>query len=88
MRRAERTARVTALFGRLQCEAALDILELTELAWHDVYGQVTPPGDVVDDILVCSRGQLGELARSARLAVEDWRDLRLRADSIREHGLG
>ena len=82
-RREERRPRVTAALGAHAAEAALDILELTELAWHDCYGEVTPPEDVVDDIVVCSRGELPGFARAARLAVTDRRDLRLAADAIR-----
>jgi hypothetical protein len=64
-------------------EAALDLLELTELAWHDCYGEVTPPDDVIADILVCSKGTLAGLASAARLAVQDARDLRVQADHVR-----
>jgi hypothetical protein len=71
------------MFGKHKADAALDLLELTELAWHDCYGEITPPEKVIDDILVCSRGDLGELAQAARLAVEDYRDLALRADDVR-----
>ncbi len=74
-RRASRRARVSALFGK-NTDAALDVLELTELAWHDCYGDVTPPDGVVDDILRCSNGELSTLVRAARLAVADSRDLR------------
>jgi hypothetical protein len=45
-RRRARTTDVTALFGE-NAAAALDLLELTELAWHDCYGEVTPPDGVV-----------------------------------------
>ena len=82
-RRAERRPRVTAVLGPDAAEAALDVLELTELAWHDCYGEVTPPEDVVDDVLACSRGELAGFARAARLAVTDRRDLRLAADAVR-----
>lgn len=60
-------------------EAALDLLELTEFAWHDCYGEVTPPDQVVDDMLVVAQGSLAGLARAARLDIKDSRDLRLRA---------
>ena len=82
-RRAERQPRVEALFGERAAPAALDVLELTEFAWHDCYGEITPGDDVIDDILACSRGDLGELARAARLAVEDRRDLALWAAAAR-----
>ena len=82
IRRRQRQAALQELFGN-EAEAALDILELTEFAWHDCYGEVIPPDAVIDDIYVCSRGRLADLARAARLAVEDYRDLRLWADGIR-----
>ena len=81
-RRRQRRPKVEELLGD-DADAALDILELTELAWHDCYGEVTPPDAVVDDIFVCSQGRLADLARAARLAVEDYRDLRIQADHLR-----
>jgi len=44
--------------------------------------QITPPDDVVDDILICSRGDLAQMIRVTRLAVEDSRDLRVAADAL------
>ncbi len=81
-RREDRRPRVQALFGDAAI-AALDMLELTELAWHDCYGEVCPPDAVVEDILTVSEGRLDLLASAARLAVEDFRDLRLQADDLR-----
>lgn len=81
-RREERRPRVDALFGKA-ADAALDLLELTELAWHDCYGDVTPPDGVIEDILTVSEGRIDLLARSARLAVEDFRDLRVQAEAMR-----
>lgn len=71
------------MLGTHQEVAALDLLELTELAWHDCYQEISPPDDVIDDILICSRGKLAGLVRAARLAVADYRDLRLAADELR-----
>jgi hypothetical protein len=82
-RRAAREPDVTRAFGP-HAAAALDLLELTEFAWHDCYGDVTPPDPVVEDILVVASGDLGSLIRAARLAVEDSRDLRGSADRIRQ----
>jgi hypothetical protein len=82
-RRAERRERVVATFGETQAEVALDLLELAEFAWHDCYHQITPPEGIVEDLLVCSRGSLDGLIRAARLAVTDWRDLQLWAESER-----
>ena len=56
LRREQRRPRVEAAFGST-AGAALDLLELTELAWHDCYGEVSPPDKVVDDILVVSAGR-------------------------------
>jgi len=82
-RRASWAPRVEAVVGKSHVSAALDVLELTEFAWHDCYDEISPPDSVIEDILVCSRGELAGLARAARLAVEDHRDLRLAADAIR-----
>ena len=71
------------MFGSEQAPVALDLLELVELAWHDVYGDITPPDQVIDDLFVVSEGRIDRLVRAARLAVTDWRDLRVAADDIR-----
>lgn len=81
-RREARTARVEAAVGKDAAPAALDLLELVELAWHDCYGEITPGEDVVDDILTCSQGDLAQLIRFARLAVQNRRDLWMAADEI------
>ncbi len=82
-RRRERTPRVVALFGEDRAPIALDLLELTELAWHDCYGEITPPDGVIEDMLLLSDGSIERLIQSARLAVTDWRDLRVAADGLR-----
>jgi len=74
---------VHALFEDSERSAALDLLGLTDLGWHDVYGEIAPPGEVLDDILVVSGGTLDGLIRAALLAVTDWRDLRVSANGIR-----
>jgi hypothetical protein len=81
-RRAERRIKVAVLFAD-GTDRALDLLELLEMAWHDAYGEVTPPEDLIDDILLMSEGNLRQLIRWARLAVEDWRDVRVAADDVR-----
>ena len=83
-RRAAREALVVTGFGSDRSAAALDLLELVELAWHDCFGEITPPDEVIDDILVVAGGDLASLVRAARLAVEDWRDLRVAADRVRQ----
>jgi hypothetical protein len=74
-RRAERLPRVEASFGAAT-QAALDLLELTELAWHDCYAELTPSEEIIDEILLCSEGEPGLLVQACRLAVEDRRDSR------------
>ena len=82
-RRAERSSLVESVLGRSQASAGLDLLELVEFAWHDCYGEITPPDDVILNILICSRGKLPEMIRAANLAIVDWRDLQLAAEGIR-----
>ncbi len=74
---------MVGLFGEDRAPIALDLLELTELAWHDCYGETTPPDGVIEDILLLSDGSIERLIQSARLAVTDWRDLRVAADDLR-----
>ena len=85
---AERRLRVTELFGDRGSAAAMEVLTLVELAWHDVYGEVTPPEEVVNDILVWSEGDLARLAHAGLEAVMDWRDLRLAANDLRNRAPG
>ena len=80
-RRERRRSQVQALFGAV-ADAALDLLELAELAWHDCYGEVSPPDQVVKCVLTVSEGRLDLMSRAARLAVEDFRDLRMQAEAI------
>jgi hypothetical protein len=82
-RRAERLPEVVAVFGAEHVSAALDLLELVELAWHDCYGQIAPPDDVVADMLLLSDGRIDKLIEAARLGVMDERDLRAAADRAR-----
>lgn len=77
-RRAARTDRARELFGS-DAKVALDVIELTEYAWHDCYGDVSPPDAVVDDIWTVSEGDLRKLVGAALLAVQDWRDLQVAA---------
>jgi len=81
-RRSERRTKVAVLFAD-RTDRALDLLELVEMAWHDAYGEVTPSEDVIHDILLLSEGNLRLLIRWARLAVTDWRDVRVEADKLR-----
>ena len=79
----QRRPRVVAIFGDTDADPVLDLLELTELAWHDCYGEITPSEQIIDDILLCSGGQIVKLIQVARLAVSDWRDLKLQAEQLR-----
>lgn len=81
-RRKQREEPVRSVFGD-EAPAALDLLELTELSWHDVYGEISPPDDVVDGILLVSGGTLDGLIRAAHLAVTDRRDLHIAASKLR-----
>jgi hypothetical protein len=60
------------------------VFELVEMAWHDCYAEITPPEEVIDDVLLCSRGTLGGLIEAAHLAVIDRRDLSVWATEIRK----
>jgi hypothetical protein len=82
-RRREREPSVSAAFGEALTPPALDLLELVEFAWHDCFGEIAPPDKVIDDILVISGGRLDALIAACRLAIEDWRDLRVAADKKR-----
>jgi hypothetical protein len=82
-RRQIRTPRVVEMFGVERAPFALDLLELTELAWHDCHGDVAPSEMVIEDMLVCSNGNIERLIQAARPAVTDWRDLRVAADQLR-----
>jgi len=74
---------VVTLFGQDRATQVLDLLELVELAWHDCYGAITPSEKQVDDMLTLSEGSVEKLIGAARLAVTDWRDLKVAADAHR-----
>ncbi len=78
------------MFGEDATPAALDLLHLVEYAWHDVYQEITPTEELIDDILTCSQGDLGRLIHFGLLAIEDARDLWMAVDRIRaaENGTG
>ena len=80
-----RESRVVAAFGSDQAtlRRVAGVFELMEMAWHDCYGEVSPPEGVIDDVLLCSGGTLEGLIDAAQLAVADFRDLRLRAIDVR-----
>jgi hypothetical protein len=84
-RRSQRTARIAAAFPEQHVEAALDLLHLADMAWHDCYGprELEVPDEVLADVLLLADGDLATLIRLARLAVIDFRDVRVAADSKR-----
>jgi hypothetical protein len=78
-------SRVVEVFGAddAMVERVARVIRLLEIAWHDVYGDPSPPGEVVDDVLACSQGTIEGLVDAVSLAVTDWRDLRIAADARR-----
>ena len=85
-RRAERRPLVAAAFPTDQVDAALDLLHLVDMAWHDCYGprELEIPERILDDVLLLAGGDLARLIRIARMAVIDFRDVRVAADAERE----
>jgi hypothetical protein len=81
---AERRPRVVAVFGddEQTLRSVASVLELLEMAWHDCYGEITPSEEIVDQVLLCSRGTLAGLVEAARVAVIDRRDLQVWASSL------
>ena len=77
--------RAIEFFGD-RADAALDALELLDLAWHDCFGESSPPEEVVVDVWVVAGGDLAGLVSAALLAVIDSRDLRVNADMLRAGG--
>lgn len=71
-----------AAVGKDSASAALDLLELVEYAWHDCYDEVTPPEEIIDNILTCAQGDLAEMIVFALMAVQDSRDLHMAARQI------
>jgi hypothetical protein len=73
------------MFAGDQVEAVLDLLHLTDMAWHDCYGpqDLEVPPAVLDDVLLLAGGDLATLVRAARAAVIDSRDVRVAADARR-----
>jgi hypothetical protein len=84
-RRRERRRSIEELFAGRDVEAALDLLHLTDMAWHDCYGpqELEIPAAVLDDVLLLAGGDLAALVRLARAAVVDYRDVRLAANHVR-----
>ena len=81
-RRRARSERASEAFGQ-HADAALDALELLDLAWHDCYGESAPSEQIIEDIWVVADGDLARFVSAAHLAVIDFRDLRLNAETLR-----
>ena len=64
-------------------ERVARVIRLMEIAWHDCYGEPSPPAEVVDDVLTCCEGTLEGLVDAVSLAITDWRDLRVAANAKR-----
>ncbi|WP_202879575.1 hypothetical protein [Serinicoccus kebangsaanensis] len=82
-RRAEQLPRLQEQFPD-DTDAAVQVLDLLELAWHDCYGEVAPPAAVLDDVLTLAGGTVEGLVGAAHLAVTDSRDLRMAAQRARQ----
>ncbi len=82
-RRAARVPRVAAMFEAATIEPVLDLLETMEIAWHDIYGETSPPEPIIDDVLELSDGELSSLIRWVRLALADRRDLKVAVERKR-----
>jgi hypothetical protein len=84
-RRQERKPRIEESFAGHDLPAALDLLHLTDMAWHDCYGprELELPPEVLDDVLLLARGDLAVLISVALAAVWDFRDVRVAADAER-----
>ncbi|GAB3899101.1 hypothetical protein ACFQ1S_03865 [Kibdelosporangium lantanae] len=87
-RRQERKPRIEGQFSSADVEAALDLLQLVDMAWHDCFGprELEVPAQVLDDVLLLAEGDLAKLIRVSRSAVQDFRDVRVAADSERAKG--
>ena len=83
----ERKPRVVAVFGDDEetLRSVFEVFALMEMAWHDCYGEITPPEEVVENVLVCSGGTIDGLVSAAHLAVIDRRDLWIAAEAIRRN---
>jgi hypothetical protein len=76
------------MFGPRTAGVALAVLDKLEFVWRASYGDSELPDQVVDDILLLSRGCLDDLVSAAHLAVFDWGDIRTAADAERAAVLG
>ena len=78
--------RVVELFGHKRSRGVFALLELVEMAYHDCYGEVSPPSQVMEDLLACSGGDWEKLIHACNLAVVDSRDLRVWASNLQKSG--
>ena len=87
-RRRERRPRIEEMFAARQARAALDLLHLTDMAWHDCFDpqELEIPPDVLDDVLLLAKGDLATPVSVARAAVIEFRDVRVAADAERARG--
>ena len=78
--------RVIEVFGEKRSRTVFELLELVEMAYHDCYGEVSPPAGIIEDLLACSEGDWEKLIHAANLAVVDFRDLRVWALNLHQSG--
>jgi hypothetical protein len=80
-----REPRVIAVFGSDAdtLRAVGQVFELMELAWHDCYGDVSPPEHVVVDVLVCSGATASRPRRGSPPGGDRLRDLAVLAAELR-----
>jgi len=71
----ERKPEIERVFGARRTKTVVELLTLLEFAWHDCYGEVSPPEDVIADVLALSQGDIDALVHATHLAVIDRRDL-------------
>ena len=81
-RREERRPQVENTFGS-QTDRVLDLLELGDLAWHDCFDDDEIPPNLIDDIILCSEGDVAWAIHYVRLAILDWRDVKVSATHLR-----
>ncbi len=82
----QRKPAIIAVFGDSPkvLRSVARVFELMEMAWHDCYDEVSPPEEVVEEVLLCSGGKLDDLVAAAHLAVIDRRDLAVWASALRD----
>jgi hypothetical protein len=71
--------------GELQAQTALDLLFITEFAWHDRYHELGLPEKITHEILQGSQQQLDQMIAFIKAKLEDQNALPQRDGNGREH---